>query len=152
MFPDLAKQKREQLEAKQAELEQQVNLERTPIPNSQAVLERERHETQAQALQAIKNSPPNETMIRCVLYLLEYEPALSEFQLFHRNEWQEAAFEGDRRKMQKHYLAMKEALGRDFLGTYWDVDEIMSDETKIRKILAEAQYYRDFQAKKRLRK
>ena len=83
---------------------------------------------------------------------LEYEPALSEFQLFHRNEWQEAAFEGDRRKMQKHYLAMKEALGRDFLGTYWDVDEIMSDETKIRKILAEAQYYRDFQAKKRLRK
>ena len=93
-------------------------------------------------LNAILNSPPEKTMVQCWYYLDDYEPELSRQATDSRNAWQEAAFDGDLAAMRKHHSDLVAILGRDFLGFYWDVDDIMRDERKIKKILRESDEYR----------
>jgi hypothetical protein len=99
-------------------------------------------------LAKIKSLRPQDSMIQVSLYLSKYDPSLSDYALFHRNAWQDATFAGDLGQMRVHYAALKSRLGTTFLGFYWDVDEIMTDSLKLKKILQESKSFREFQNQK----
>jgi hypothetical protein len=90
----------------------------------------------------ISDSPPEQGIVKCAFYLGKYEPKLAELATFHRNEWQESAFEGDEKKLKEHYLELRKLLGDRFLPFYWDVHDIMSSDMKISKLMKEAAYFR----------
>lgn len=124
----------DQLAAQQKQ--QQQELER----NQQAA--EEKATAQIRRLQAIRNSAPQKTMIQCVTYLIDYNSDLSNRANDARNAWQRATYDGNLSAMRRHYGELQGLLGREFLGYYWDVDDIMRDENKIRKILAESAEFR----------
>ena len=102
----------------------------------------EKATAQLRRLQIIRNSPPQDTMIQCATYLNDYNSDLSNRANDAQNEWQQATFDGNLSAMRKHYGELQRLLGREFLGYYWDVDDIMRDENKIKKILAESAEFR----------
>lgn len=102
----------------------------------------EKSNAQMRRLQTIRNSPPQDTMIQCATYLNDYNPELARMAMDARNAWQQAAFEGNLSAMRSHYAILQGLLGREFLGYYWDVDDIMRDENKIKKILADSVEFR----------
>jgi hypothetical protein len=85
-----------------------------------------------------QQGPKFRSIIDCNNFLRQNAPELYEKANVARNRWQEASYVADLPEMNAAYRELQFLLGDTYLMFYWDVDDIMKNPEKTRKILLDS--------------